>query len=560
MRCAGVILLILISFASNAQEKLAIEKKQNQIPSDISLRSDTDSLKSKIADDTDSLKKINNFIVHFGDSLTPDYKKYTHRLDSVKGKLKNRIDSLNKLGLPHLQYTKSLDSLTKLNPTKEFQKVQHKVTSQGQKVSEKLNQPVKEVNDKISNFSKQAQVQGGSLPGVNTPKINTNVSQGMPTGNGAAGTSKDPSSQESSALQNGVAKNLNSNAKNIVPAGEEKEIQQISGDAKKDVSSYSSDAKNITNGNLSEVKTIDKDIRKELPSKEIAEAQKDFQQGNKDVSTYSSDAKKIAKGDIDDPKLEKDIESAIPAAEKNELQKQVQAADQQKAMLKTLQDKQEFKKHTLARARKMAVEQLAAQSKQIQPLISKINQYQKNSDDLIRQTKGLPKQRPPRESVPPLIERFVPGVLWQIQKSNLWLIDINPSVRFRAKKLISIGSGWNERIALDQAGKYKPEGRVYGLRNFAEVTIRKGFAARFDTEYMNAFVPVSFQQQDVGERKWVWSYFVGIKKDFSFGRGVMGNVQLMYVIFDPKNQSPYLTKLNARFGFEFPFKVKRKRM
>jgi hypothetical protein len=524
-------LLAIISLHSFAQQspetgrgKISLSdtvvKKQNKILSDFHLKTKTDSLSNSIIGHADSLKKITNSIAHIADNKNLDFSKFNRGLDLQKGKVSHKIDSLTKVGIPHPQYTRALDSLNKLNPAQEFKKIQSKINSEQSEISSKINQPLKEVNAKITHLSKEAQVQGGTLPGISSPKVNSSISTKLPSSNLNTGSvPNDPVSQEVNTLQKDVSKDLNLNSsiqkeeRNIMPSGEMKEIQQVSKEVNKDISSYSADAKNIAKGNIREVKNLDKDIVAQLPNSEMGAVQKELQSGN-----------------------------------------------QQLAQLKSLKNQEEFKRQTLARGRKMATEQLAAQGKQIQPLIGKINQYQKKSDNLIRQAKGLPKQRPPREDVPPLIERFIPGLVWQIQKSNLWLIDVNPSIRFRAKKLISIGSGWVERIVIDQNGKHRPQDRVYGVRNFAEITVRKGFSARFDVERVNAFVPTTFQHQDVGERKWVWSYFAGIKKDFSFGRGVMGNVQFMYVIFDPKNQSPYLTKLNARFGFEFPLKVKRKRM
>src|SRR5690348_3775756 len=92
-RRIGFVLLLLISFASNAQEKSGVPnsispsdtliKKKNQLVSDIPLKSKTDSLKNKITDSADSLKKINQSITHLADGQNIDFKKYTHGLDST---------------------------------------------------------------------------------------------------------------------------------------------------------------------------------------------------------------------------------------------------------------------------------------------------------------------------------------------------------------------------------------------------------------------------------------------------------------------------------------------
>ena len=96
------------------------------------------------------------------------------------------------------------------------------------------------------------------------------------------------------------------------------------------------------------------------------------------------------------------------------------------------------------------------------------------------------------------------------------------------------------------------------MRSFTEFSIRKGLSIRADVERrMSAYVPLLYSQPDVRDRIWVWSYMIGLRKDFGLGAGMLGNVQFMYNIYDPKKQSPYLNRLNVRFGFEFPMKKKR---
>ncbi len=151
----------------------------------------------------------------------------------------------------------------------------------------------------------------------------------------------------------------------------------------------------------------------------------------------------------------------------------------------------------------------------------------------------------------------MPGVTTQVQKTDLWLVDVNPTLKFRVRSIFSIGGGWNERIAIDQSGRYQVQKRVYGVRSFSEFSIRKGLSLRADVERMKAFVPFEYVKPDEGSKQWVWSYMAGVRKDFSFGKHVMGNVQFMYNLYDPERKSPYLKRLNVRFGFEFPLKAKK---
>jgi len=57
--------------------------------------------------------------------------------------------------------------------------------------------------------------------------------------------------------------------------------------------------------------------------------------------------------------------------------------------------------------------------------------------------------------------------------------------------------------------------------------------------------------------QWVWSLFVGLKKDYKFIGRVNGNVQILYNLFEDHDNSSYTDRLNVRMGFEFPMKKKR---
>ena len=59
-------------------------------------------------------------------------------------------------------------------------------------------------------------------------------------------------------------------------------------------------------------------------------------------------------------------------------------------------------------------------------------------------------------------------------------------------------------------------------------------------------------------RYWVWSAFAGLKKDYQFTKGVWGNFQILYNLYDDHYSSPYADRLTVRTGFEFPLKKKRK--
>jgi hypothetical protein len=68
---------------------------------------------------------------------------------------------------------------------------------------------------------------------------------------------------------------------------------------------------------------------------------------------------------------------------------------------------------------------------------------------------------------------------------------------------------------------------------------------------MFTYVPPAFASTgtDPNRHDWVWSVFVGMKKEYQFIKSVKGNFQFLYNIYDDRNSSPYVNRLNVRIGF-----------
>jgi dsDNA-binding SOS-regulon protein len=475
------------------------------------------STKAKFKTTSDSLSRIaSNAQQRLDSAFGPNKVIGTKKFDSLQQKLRYKMDSLSRLKLPTDKLSRKLDSLQKFNPThlltNSTEKIESGINAMQSKVTQKIEEPSKKINEKVFELTKQSdgrlKLPNAVVTKPNIPNINLNIQSKIPDLNSPSNL---PSNQNQ--LIKGAENPLNELNKKVI--SEQQQLKSSVGlsEETKKIQSYS------------------QDINKELQNIKST-----------DVESLKQD-KLTTLEKLDD--------------ELSQAQKQLEDAKKEEMELVKNKNAEAFKEHTLKKGREVALQQFASQEKAIQSTVEQISKYQREKDNIIKQVKGLPKERPPREQVPPLIERFIPGLTLQVDKSSVWKIDINPSVHFRLKKLISVGVGYNERIAFTESTGYRENLRVFGIRNYAEVTIRKGFAIRADIENMNTFVPVSFQQQDVGERKWVWSYLLGAKKSFSFGAGVLGNVQFMYNLYDPNRESPYQNRFNVRFGFEFPLKRKK---
>jgi hypothetical protein len=171
----------------------------------------------------------------------------------------------------------------------------------------------------------------------------------------------------------------------------------------------------------------------------------------------------------------------------------------------------------------------------------------------------LPKRLPNPLKGKPLRERLVPALTLQIMSQKNVLLDLNPSVAYRISPRFKSGIGWVERITFVDWKPTIPE-RVFGLRNYTEYQLPKGFQARADIEWLNAILPpLIINTGDLGTRDWEWSTLIGLKKDFKISKGVTGNVQTMYRLWSDKDKVPFPDRLNIRIGFEFPMRKKLKK-
>jgi len=431
-------------------------------------------------------------------------------------KLKTKIDSLKNAGMAYEKYTGKLDSLQKYNPQ---HKLQQNLSSAESKMQKVTGETGSVVNEKLKLLSTESNGQGNVPGAVNIPGVKTGNIPGI--------------SQSNSKLP-GVNPNLPD-----VPSVKEPAVGSLNSQSLPNMKTDIGKPANLDAA--AELKKVDA----------VTKETKELNQYSQKASEYTKDIKNIES--VDQSKMasmeDKVVKDVTSTGELSELQKQDKLLKEQQAKLESFKHPEEYKKQTLERSKKMVAQQMALYEKQLQQSVSKISKYQTKAGTILSQTGDLPKKRDPLKRLKTW-EKFVPGLTLQIQKPGAWLVDFNPSLRYRLTSYWSIGTGWNERAVFGNYVVPYSEARIFGARAFTEVIIFKGFSMRLDAEDMNAFVPLHLQQQDAGKRIWVWSYMAGLKKDFSFVRRVTGNVQFMYNLYTSSNYSPYPTRLNVRFGFE----------
>jgi len=515
-----------------------------------------DSTQTLIINKVDSMAKLPEGLVHFPDNLKPNLSKYNRKLDSIKGKLTHRIDSLQKLNLPASQYTHLLDSIERAGPLKDVKQAEARLASLEQKVNEpvtKLSAEIGKIESKINQKLSRINKEGGAeanLPG----SVSLPDAKGLPP-IPSAGISPDvvgvsPAIPNPSLnLPQGTLPNSANPLNGINGLGN----NNLAGNLGKETNELKS-LSNAPQTELSQLKN----------TSELGQAEKELTQVNQISSQakgYSKDLKNLSKGNLDSVKqfnqvLEKKV---MQNGEMKLFQSEVKGLDQYKAMAAKGNDPKAMEKLAMEQAKQQAVNHFAGKEKELQSAMSLISKYKQKYSSLAS-IHDIPKRARNTMHGKSLIERIVPGINLQVQKKSTVLIDFNPQIGYRFNGRLTVGAGWNERVGFHHYTHLSHKDRIFGPRTFAEFKFTKGFALRGEIEMMNTFVPpliTASVAPDPTNRQWVWGIFGGIKKEYNLSKKIRGNIQMMYNFHDRfYKTSPYADRLNVRMGFEFPMKKK----
>jgi hypothetical protein len=234
------------------------------------------------------------------------------------------------------------------------------------------------------------------------------------------------------------------------------------------------------------------------------------------------------------------------------------------AIVKNAQDPEAMKQVAIEQVKeevkREAFNHFAGKEQVLQAAMDQISKY-KQKYSSISSLSEIKKVPPNPMKGKPFIERVVPGIAIQIHTKNYLNFDFNPYAAYRLSGRLSVGLGWNQRLAMDWSNKsVVGKGRVYGPRIFGEFKLPKGFAIRQEFEEMNTPVPTYLIGTSEGTRQWVFTSMTGLKKEYMFFKKIKGFtiVQFDFIsMIKPSHKSPYGDVVNTRFGFEFPMKKKR---
>ena len=444
---------------------------------------------------------IRNKFTLAADSLQNQYRNTLSKIDQYTNKINSRIDSLSKLNLSTERYTKKLDSLHQLRQNT-ISKFTSKLDELKSKTTGKLN-----ALDLPPEYKEPLQKLTQNVSGLS---LNSDITK-IPALTIPGYSLPDV---------NGIP-NLPS-----APGGDLSKISDING--------------------IPEIKTPDGNI------------------GNitQQAQAYQEDIKNITSGNLSDvQKLPETLESQAGNIEGiDELQKQSGVMDEHKAKLDAIKDPESAKEKVVEEAKKVAVDHFAGKEEQLKAAMDKISKY-KQKYSSVSSIKDLPKRPPNPMKGKPFVERLIPGLYFQYQQKNYYLLDVNPYVGYKLSGRFSAGFGWNHRLAWDRKNKrWNDRSRIFGPRAYVDFKLGKGFIAHLEGESMNTFVPSTILgNPDAGNREWVWSCMTGIKKEYKIYKNLKGTVLIQYNLFNRFYKAPYVDRLNSRIGFEYTLKKKKKR-
>jgi len=217
------------------------------------------------------------------------------------------------------------------------------------------------------------------------------------------------------------------------------------------------------------------------------------------------------------------------------------------------QSEEEAKAALLEQAQTTAINHFQGKEALLQEAMDKMAKYKKKYNSLASIKDAKKFYNPLKEKS--FRERIFPGISFQYQKSNDYMLDINPSMGYMILQNISAGVGFNYRLVRSGNNDYWRQNQsVYGPRAFVEVKLFRGFLGYIEYEYMNTRVPEKAGvSRETGKREWVSGLFTGIKTRYPITRWMKGTAIVQFNWLNDSIKSPYGNNITSRIGFEFYF-------
>lgn len=223
--------------------------------------------------------------------------------------------------------------------------------------------------------------------------------------------------------------------------------------------------------------------------------------------------------------------------------------EKQMKLIQQYQDKDFIRKQLNDKTKNVVNEELIGKNDKIVKATQQLAKHKKNYDE-IQSVNNLPRRPPNPMRGKPLRERILPGVVFQIQKTDILSVYISPQANYSITKRWAVGLGGLVRLrgTINDSLRYIDRDFLYGFKVYAKFLLFKGFGIRGEWEPLRVPLPLD-DAAVVPFKKWVNGYLIGVDKGFSVNRRWRGNVQILYNLDYEKELTPYSSRVNFRFGF-----------
>lgn len=220
------------------------------------------------------------------------------------------------------------------------------------------------------------------------------------------------------------------------------------------------------------------------------------------------------------------------------------------------QSGEEAQQQVLNEMKEQALDYFGGKQEILKKSMEQVSEYKQKFPD-VQSLGDLPKKAPDPIKKKAFVERLVPGLTLQYQRWNEHLLDVNLYTGYRFTSKLTAGAGWNQRIAYDaDLNQWNQLSYMYGPRVYSSYNLGRGFIVYIEGETMRTFIHYSLTDPQAGQWEWVYSMMTGLKKEYRLTKKLKGTAYLLYNIFDPNHKSPYVDRLNARFGVEYKIRKK----
>ncbi len=299
----------------------------------------------------------------------------------------------------------------------------------------------------------------------------------------------------------------------------------------------------------------------EMPDLDIPEI-KEIQDNLSELKSLSKEVKAYSKSldSLDREAAQKKLESTIEnrvgdIKEVQELKENVglpkgkiDKIREYEKMARQYQDKAVIQKQMEQKSKNVATDFLKDKAPQVQAAQSKLAKSQKKYRQFSSLTDA---KKHPWNSLKgiPFKDRFLPGFVWQFQKSEYQDVFLSSGGTYKITGRVAIGFSGTYRLQMQTKPSlsWMSGMQTYGPRLTGRVGLIKGIFIHTEWEKLSSIYE-DINTKERSPREWSDRVMVGIGKSFMLSRRIKGETLLLYNL-QHKKDNVYNNQVNLRTGF-----------